>query len=48
MQKGTSNVRKEYLRKIEIELQKEWKLNKIFESKAVANWDSKLNFEEKN
>jgi leucyl-tRNA synthetase len=40
--------RRDHLRKIELELQKEWKNNNIFEAKADIDWSSKYNFEEKN
>ncbi len=40
--------RRDHLRKIEVELQKEWKNNNIFEAKADLEWSSKMDFEEKN
>lgn len=40
--------RRDHLRKIEVELQKEWKSGNIFEAKADLEWASKMSFEEKN
>jgi len=37
-----------HLRQIEIELQKKWKENKVFESDAEENWKDKYNLEQKN
>lgn len=40
--------RRDHLRKIEVELQKEWKNSKIFDIKADLNWGKTMTFEEKN
>lgn len=40
--------RRNHLRKIETELQKEWKNSKRFEIKADLNWSKNMTFEEKN
>ena len=42
------NKRVNHLREIEKKLQKEWENEKIFESKAIENWNEKYTFEEKN
>ena len=42
------NKRVNHLREIEKKLQKEWENEKIFESKAIVNWNEKYTFEEKN
>lgn len=40
--------RRDHLRKIEVDLQKEWEKEKIFHIKADLDWESKMNVEEKN
>jgi hypothetical protein len=39
--------RRDHLRTIEKNLQQEWKLNKIFETRHQKNWENSLSFEEK-
>ena len=43
-----NNTRVKHLHEIEEKLQKEWQEEKIFESKALENWNEKYTFEEKN